>query len=630
MTVTLSVTEVQTEAVMLNIIPTPRSVKALEGSLDLSGLGVFVEGGSDERVVGAAAELCEKLERLTGKRSALSVAKPSEKGIVIRHEAPAMPVDALEKCIINCGEDYRLTVGENGVLIEGGGAAGAFYGIQSLILLAEEGSGVVPCCSISDAPEFAYRGFYHDVTRGRVPTLQKLKEIVCRLSRLKINSLQLYIEDAFAFKEFEGTVTAEEVLTPCEIVELDSFCRRHFIELVPSLSTFGHLFTLLQSDRYNHICELVGHKLTTNYWMEKQWHHTVNVYHPDTRRVIGSMIEQYLPLFTSPYFNICCDETMDLCRGANEGKDKGEAYFYHVTWLIDLLKSHGKAVMMWGDECMARPEESKKMLPEDTVILNWCYRKDVNEWIPRFFSELGFSQIACTGTCCWDNFIENVDSSVGNISSFSKHAKKYGALGLLNTNWGDFGHLCAFNCNLYGMLFGAEKSWNPDSETGAEFEAAASRILYQVTEFNMIDVLRELSAAAYTSSWTVFVLWHSAVYLEGKDKPLNTNWMEHFDREATVESLGICERAGHRLASLKRQDPVIEDMILAVQGLSLLNRLYLFFNNVQGFCDGKTLEDDLRIWLGHFSSAWLRDCKPSGLPRLSRFIEELMLLQGEL
>lgn len=591
---------------MLNIIPVPKKIEAKSGTFNLKGCAVFVDDKTDSRVVRAAAVLCEEISRATCSVVPVSCGTPSGRAIVI---------DASGE-----GEAYTISAHEDRVVVRAG-AAGAFYAIQSLRQLVAENGDTLPCFELEDAPNFAYRGFYHDITRGRVCTLEKLKEIVECLAYFKINSLQLYVEDAFTFREFEGIVTANEALTPGEIVELDEYCRERFIELIPSLSTFGHLFTLLQSEKYSHISELGRHEMTMNYWMEKQWHHTVDVYNPETIDVIGSMLEQYIPLFKSKYFNICCDETMDLCSGKNAGRDKGEAYFYHLNKIIDIVKSHGKTVMMWGDECMARPEMTKDHVPSDTIMLNWCYRKEVNEWIPKFFSELGFTQIVCPGTSCWDNFIEDIDTSVGNISSFAAHAKKYGALGILNTNWGDFGHVCAFNCNLYGMMFGAAKSWNESAAADEEFERTASFLLYGVREFNMADVLRSLGRAAATCNWSRFVMWHSDTTLGGKD--VKFSFGDCLNESDAISSIDICQKERGRLSSLKRDDPVITDLILAARAIELMNREALYVNGVEGYGDGEALQRDFDSWLEEYSAAWLRDDKISGLPRLQDFIKNI-------
>ncbi len=595
---------------MIRIIPTPKKLEINEGSFDFTGASVYVSDGCDKRVVRAAAELCRDASRACGEYIPLSAGKPDGKAVVISSDG-------------DC-EAYKLEITKETIRISGG-AQGAFYSIQSLRQLIKENGKEIPCCTVDDEPQFSYRGFYHDITRGRVNTLEKLKKIADTLAFFKINSLQLYVEDAFTFKEFEGIVTEDQALTPSEIVELDAYCRERFIDLVPSLSTFGHLFTLLQSEKYEKISELGHHEMTMNYWMEKQWHHTVDVYNPETIEVIGSMIEQYIPLFSSEYFNICCDETMDLCSGKNSGRDKGEAYFHHLNKLIDIVKSHGKKVMMWGDECMARPEMTKERVPADTVMLNWCYRKEVNEWIPKFFAEMGFTQIVCPGTSSWENFIENVDTSTGNISSFASHAKKYGALGILNTNWGDFGHVCAFNCNLYGMLYGAEKSWNAGANEDEEFETAASLLLYGVTKFNMIDTVRALGKASETCNWSRFVMWHSDNCLNRKNTALS--YGEGLSEADAIRNIDICITEIQRLSSLGRDDAVITDLILASKALELMNREVLFANGVTGYEDKETLRRDFDEWLADYRAAWLRDDKPSGLERLSEFIKHITKIQ---
>ncbi len=583
---------------MLRIIPTPRLIEEREGSFSLSGACVLAEN-VDGRVISALSELN------------IAFGAHSEKAIRIFHG--------------NEGEGYRLTISESGITIEGDGAAGTFYAVQSLRQLILENGNTLPCCYIEDSPDLPYRGFYHDISRGRVPTLKKLKEIADTLAFYKINSLQLYVEHAFTFRELDGIVTADCALTPEEIKELDEYCRDRFIDLVPSMSTFGHLFTLLQSEKYNHICELKGHKLTRNYWLERQWHHTVDVYNPETIEVIGSMLRQYIPLFSSKYFNICCDETMDLCSGANQGCDKGEAYFHHVEKLIDIVKSYGKTPMMWGDECMARPDMAKERLPEDIIVLNWCYRPVVAEWIPKMFWERNFSQICCTGTSCWDNFIENIYISQGNISSFASHAKKYGTLGILNTNWGDFGHVCPFNCNLYGLLMGAEKSWNVDSVINTEFEMAASLLLYGIKDFNMAETLRSLAKAASSCSWSEFVIWHSATHLEGKYAVLKFggNHKGEYTAEDVIAHIDICQREKARLEALQRNDSIICDLILSIEAIELMNKLVLCINNVAGYTDRKALQAEFDLWLSDYSKAWLRDDKPSDLWRIKEFVSRI-------
>ena len=61
-------------------------------------------------------------------------------------------------------EGYILTVSQKGIRIEGGSAAGVFYGIQTLRKAVKEGA-VLPAAIISDAPRFVWRGMHLDCSR---------------------------------------------------------------------------------------------------------------------------------------------------------------------------------------------------------------------------------------------------------------------------------------------------------------------------------------------------------------------------------------------------------------------------------------------------------------------------------
>ncbi|MBQ1207938.1 MAG: family 20 glycosylhydrolase, partial [Lachnospiraceae bacterium] len=94
-------------------------------------------------------------------------------------------------------EGYALRVCEDCISICAATAVGAFYAIQTLRQLFMEEK--VPCLYIRDWPDFSYRGFYHDVTRGRIQTVETIKKLIDDMAYYKLNSLQLYVEHVFAF-----------------------------------------------------------------------------------------------------------------------------------------------------------------------------------------------------------------------------------------------------------------------------------------------------------------------------------------------------------------------------------------------------------------------------------------------
>lgn len=593
---------------MMKIIPTPAKAEVLDGSFVLNSAEVIrIADGSDRRITKIAIKLKGEIEELVASPVKLKVcggcgAKKS--GVSIKHG--------------DAGESYTLDIDESGVKIEGSGAAGAYYGVQTLRQIIHEYGDTLPYCHIEDKPDFAERGFYHDVTRGRVPTLKQLFHITDLLAYYKINALQLYVEDAFEFVEYDGIMTAENVLTAEEITALDDYCYDNFIELVPSLATFGHLYNLLQSDKYKHLCEMEDWKPCQVYWLEKMGHHTIDVSNEDSIKLVASLIDQFIPLFRSDKFNICCDETMDLCHGRNAGKDAGEEYFKFLMKIIDHVKKRGKKVMMWGDIALEHPDKLH-YIPKDTIMLNWTYEANPDENKVKTLADAGLNQIVCPGTSSWNRFVEELDRSEGNITKLMDLGAKYGALGILNTNWGDFGNICSFNCSLYGMVIGAEKSWRVTSTLTPEFEAAASSLLYDSDEVNMIEIVRTMGQCERTCDWMEFMYWWSANTFEGRTTELGC------DTEKAVQNIARLDDVIATIKSVDEEDERFVDLLIACRAIQLMNRVCLKIKGVEGYQNKADLLEDVEAWLVDYRAAWLRDNKLSQLDLIDRFMHEVAI-----
>lgn len=138
-------------------------------------------------------------------------------------------------------ESYAIEIGSRGVVLAGS-EQGLFWAVQTFCQILEQYGCCLPQLRLQDAPSLPYRGYYHDVTRGRVPTLHFLKQLADKLSEYKLNQMQLYIENTYLFRDFSEVWRSDDPLTPEEIIELDDYCYERGIELVPSISTFSHLY----------------------------------------------------------------------------------------------------------------------------------------------------------------------------------------------------------------------------------------------------------------------------------------------------------------------------------------------------------------------------------------------------
>ena len=152
-------------------------------------------------------------------------------------------------------QGYRLRIADDGIDLVAGDAAGAFYGVMTLVQMLRQCEGVLPAGEIEDSPDFPSRGVMLDISRSKVPTLETLFGLVDLFSGWKINHLELYTEHTFAYENHREVWAQASPMTGEDILRLDAYCRERFVELVPNQNSFGHMHHWLELPRYNHLAE---------------------------------------------------------------------------------------------------------------------------------------------------------------------------------------------------------------------------------------------------------------------------------------------------------------------------------------------------------------------------------------
>ena len=364
---------------------------------------------------------------------------------------------------INDPEGFRIIVKTGGADIFASTPAGTYYGAQTLAELIEYHGRRLPCCVIEDAPDLRRRGFYLDCSGGKVPTVETIKQLIRRLSRWKINELQLYVENVFTFARHPAIGQGYSPFTPEDILELGAHCARHHISFVPTLASFGHFEKILMLDGYKELGELPGYR-------DLPGGTTICPVDPKSIDLIGDMYDEYLPLFAADDFNGCGDEPFELGQGRSkanaEKKGTGRVYLDFVLKLYDLSLVHGKRMNMWGDVILKYPEIISG-IPSDMVILNWDYDPD-GEMMKQtdMFADAGLPLVCCCGTNSAESHGTRVDHAMENIDQFAGIAVSRGAEGLLNTDWGPRGHRNALGVSLLAAAYAGAHAWN-HVDTGA-------------------------------------------------------------------------------------------------------------------------------------------------------------------
>jgi len=363
-------------------------------------------------------------------------------------------------------QGYTLTISTDGVELVGGDDAGCFYGRATLAQLARLHDGGLPIGLIRDHPDLAIRGVMLDVSRDKVPTMDTLYTLVDRLASWKVNQFQLYSEHTFAYRNHPEVHADASPFSPHEIRALDTFCRERHVELVPNQNCLGHMNRWLEHPRY-HGLALAPDGFVDPYGLGHEAM-TIDPANPGSLVLIRELLAELLPLFSSRRVNIGLDETWELPR------ERLDEYFAWIATLRALPELDGHEVIIWGDMFSGDPALVAKV-PDGVTVCEWGYDADYpfDERVARL-ARAGLPFWVAPGTSAWLSIGGRLTNAVENCRNAVAAALDHGGLGVLNTDWGDRGHLQQWPISDPGFAFGAAVSWCLASNRELDLAAALS------------------------------------------------------------------------------------------------------------------------------------------------------------
>ncbi|HEY1490336.1 MAG TPA: family 20 glycosylhydrolase [Verrucomicrobiae bacterium] len=385
-------------------------------------------------------------------------------------------------------EGYELTISKRGVEITFRETGGLRAAAATLRQILRQCGRRLPSLRIRDWPDFARRGVMLDVSRGRVPKLKTLLDLAEKLADFKINELQLYTEHTFAYRKYHSVWQSWSALTAKEIRILDKRCRELGIDLVPNQNSFGHLRYFLADPRLKKLGELSKpYEAETRDYLRRPT--TLAPNHPGTLPFLRGLYDELLPNFSSEFFNIGGDETWDLGKGQSkklcEVKGKGRVYSDFLKKIHREVARRNKRMMFWGDIILKYPKLIR-VLPKNVVALSWGYEANHPfETEAAQFTRAKIPFYVCPGTSTWQTLIGRHDNALANLRAAARVGKKFGAVGFLNTDWGDGGHPQPLAVSWPMFAAGAALAWNathldektlPDVLSRDVFEDATGKI----------------------------------------------------------------------------------------------------------------------------------------------------------
>lgn len=278
-------------------------------------------------------------------------------------------------------ESYTLSVTPQQILIRATSGAGLFYGMQTLLQLAQPsgaGSYSIASVEIEDTPRFAYRGLMLDVSR-HFSTKEFIKKQIDALAYYKINRLHLHLTDAAGWRleikkyplltefaawrtdptwkqwwnggrkyvRFDAPGAYGGYYTQDDIREILEYARQHYITVIPEIEMPSHSEEVLAAypqlscsgEPYKNSDFCVGNEETFTF--------------------LENVLTEVMELFPSEYIHIGGDEagksawkTCPKCQKRMKDEhlanvDELQSYLIHR--IEKFLNDHGRHLLGWDE-----------------------------------------------------------------------------------------------------------------------------------------------------------------------------------------------------------------------------------------------------------------------------------------
>lgn len=303
-----------------------------------------------------------------------------------------------------------------------------------------------------------------DCSRNGVMTVSAIKRYADLLAKMGYNVIMLYTEDTYEvngepyFGYLRGRYTKEE------LKEIDRYCVKLGIELIPCIQTLAHLNAIFKWQKYQSIrdCDdvlLVGEQKTYD--------------------LIESIFATISECFTSRKIHIGMDEAYKVGLGKylqNNGYRKRFSVINeHLHKVCEIAKKYNFSPMIWSDmfcKLAANSENyydcdvnaikkvcKKAKLPEDVSLVYWdYYSTDCEHYVKMLQLNKAFNKDVyfAGGAWTWRGIAPDNSFSMQTIFAAMQAIKQTGVSGWFMTLWGDDGNECSPFTLLPSMLYAIE------------------------------------------------------------------------------------------------------------------------------------------------------------------------------
>ncbi|MEY2829502.1 MAG: hypothetical protein RIQ33_1360 [Bacteroidota bacterium] len=278
---------------------------------------------------------------------------------------------------------YLLLITKNVISISGSGKDGIFNGIQSLLqIISQQNDSTLsaPCCMITDAPRFSWRGMHLDVARHFF-SKDEVKQFIDLLAFHKMNIFHWHLTDdqgwRIEIKKYPklttiGSIRPETMVdknfdpyigdgiehkgfyTQKDIQEIVTYADNRHITIIPEIEMPGHAQAAIAAYPEYSCSNLQSAILT-------KWGVSENVFctKDSTLQFVKDILKEVIELFPSKFIHIGGDEVPKAawkkCSNCQERikqfklKEEHELQSWFIKQIDDYVTFHGKQIIGWDE-----------------------------------------------------------------------------------------------------------------------------------------------------------------------------------------------------------------------------------------------------------------------------------------
>lgn len=534
-------------------------------------------------------------------------------------------------------EGYILQVSQDQIIIAGSDDQGAFYGLQSLRQLLDEGNGkAIQGVRVKDWPNYPFRAirlyvpgpenlaFFRRFMRDFM-ALYKYNKVIIEFNCMRLDKHPEANAGWIEFSKYmqytrsnstEGLRGEEKnsshfdsgdgnIIEKSDVTDIVDFARENFLEVIPEIPSLTHGYYLLT--RHPELAEYPGDK----------WPDTYCPSNPKSYELMFDVYDEYIDVIKPKMINIGHDEWWGAPLGVCpfcKGKDPSELFAQDVNKIYNYLSGKGIKVAMWGDYLLesvrskgtqqrtsstgvkyetpgaVRPSVVEDLIPKDILILNWFWDEDQNQEKEMELQKFGFKQI-------YGNFLPNIEN-------FDDRVKKIDLAGGAPSSWASTNEFNFGKDVILNFLGCANIVWSGHTIDEGDLLAIVSGLMPSVRSAlsgkknpgNEGDVLEpvnisskfNLSKESKVFNFNLSSFKNGEVKSQGRTFNLGTAVKERANCAIAVGSAG---KKKNPLPSVIKGIPVNEDVssLIFLQACALPSKNHKAYFNIPDFFDSADL-----------------------------------------